>query len=410
MIFKLYFILIISFISIINSQIIDTIIISGNKRTDSQIILRELSHPLESKLDSTFLNQDKNKLYNLGLFSEVNIYRENNIYKIDLIESFSIVPIPIIDHNEDALDNKWTLGLGIVDINFLGQNQKVALGMTFLGDKIYIANLFNPWFFGNHGSLEINLGNIDSYNIFHDININKIFYSVRVGGYFKDFHRLNFLIGNTKYELDKTEKYNFNQIIFGYLYDKRNIYIDPTRGFLLGAKFSFNKDIYDRNDISRISFIFNYYKIIHSKIFIDPVLAFKVKALFKYPNFDKLPIFEHEYLGGENFIRGYKSNKPPTDIRLEYTNVIYNSFELQSTILARKNYSFNSLPGFEFGIDGLLFIDIGLGSNRYNEFYLDKALVGYGFGFKFFMSSGQNIAVIFGYNPYGQSHLHFRDD
>ena len=406
--FKLYYILFFLSISLINSQIIDSIIIRGNKRTKEQIILRELSHNKGDKLDLALLIKDKNKLYNLGLFSKVDIYIEDNIYKIDLVETFSIIPVPLIDYDED--DDKWTIGMALVDINFLGKNQKVSLEKTFTGDKNNIIKLFNPWFFGNHGSLEINLGNIDSYNIFHDININKIFYSVRVGGYFKDFHRLNFLIGNTKYELDKTEKYNFNQIIFGYLYDKRNIYIDPTRGFLLGAKFSFNKDIYDRNDISKISFIFNYYKIIHSKIFIDPVLAFKVKALFKYPNFDKLPIFEHEYLGGENFIRGYKSNKPPTDIRLEYTNVIYNSFELQSTILARKNYSFNSLPGFEFGIDGLLFIDIGLGSNRYNEFYLDKALVGYGFGFKFFMSSGQNIAVIFGYNPYGQSHLHFRDD
>ena len=416
MTFKLYFILIISCISIIYSQIIDTIIISGNKRTNSQIILRELSHPLEIKLDSILLNQDQNKLYNLGLFSKVDIYSENNIYKIDLIESFSVVPVPIINHNEDT--RKWTLGAAIVDINFLGKNQKIALGITFTGEKMYVVNLFNPWFFGNHGSIEFDLRNIDTYNIFHKIKINKIFSSIKIGSYYKDFNKFNFLIGNKKYDEDNIF-YNFNEISFNYTYDKRDIYVDPTGGYLFNTNLIFSKNMNDKNDISKIYINFNYYMKINMPfctVCIDPVLSYKIKTIFKYPSFKELPLFEHEYLGGEDFTRGYSSleAQAPTDnIKniLEQSNIIYNSFELQSTILKRKNYSSNKFLGFEFGIDGLLFIDIGLGSKQYNNFNFNNMLIGYGFGFKFFMGSGlDNVSILFGYNPHGQTHVHMRDD
>ena len=149
---------------------------------------------------------------------------------------------------------------------------------------------------------------------------------------------------------------------------------------------------------------------------IDPVLSYKIKTIFKYPSFKELPLFEHEYLGGEDFTRGYSSleAQAPTDnIKniLEQSNIIYNSFELQSTILKRKNYSSNKFLGFEFGIDGLLFIDIGLGSKQYNNFNFNNMLIGYGFGFKFFMGSGlDNVSILFGYNPHGQTHVHMRDD
>jgi len=413
--FKSYLIII---LSCINSQIIDTIIISGNKRTNSQIILRELSHPISSKLDSVLLNKDINKLYNLGLFSEVDIYIENNIYKIDLIESFSIVPLPIIEHNED--DSKWTLGAAIVDINFLGKNQKIALGMTFTGDKIYFASLFNPWFFGNHGSLLMDLRNIDTYNIFYKKKINKIFSIIEIGSYYKEFHRFNFLIGNKKYKYyEDNTNYNFHEISFNYIYDKRDIYVDPTSGYLFNTNLIFSKNLNNKNDISKIYINFNYYMKINMPfctVCVDPVLSYNIKTIFKYPSYDELPIFEYEYLGGEDFTRGYSSlpvNAPTDYIKniLEQSNIIYNSFEFQSTILKRKNYSRYNSSGFDFGIDGLFFVDLGLGSKEYFNFNFDNILIGYGFGFKFFMGSGlDNVSILFGYNPYGQTHVHMRDN
>jgi len=121
-----------------------------------------------------------------------------------------------------------------------------------------------------------------------------------------------------------------------------------------------------------------------------------------------LPIHEYEYLGGEDFVRGYSSfsDEYPNNFNknIEVSNVIYNHLELQSTILKKRDYG-----RIEFGVDGLLFINSGIGSTQFNSFSLDDLLVGYGFGFKFFITGPPPISLTFGFNPYGQSYTHFSD-
>ena len=121
-----------------------------------------------------------------------------------------------------------------------------------------------------------------------------------------------------------------------------------------------------------------------------------------------MPIFSYEYLGGEDYVRGYSSliDENPNEIQslIENSNIIYSSFEIQNTILERKNYN-----KIEFGIDGFLFLDMGLGSKKYNKFKLNDTLVGYGFGIKFFITPVV-LSISLGFNPYGQSHLHLSSD
>ena len=60
-------------------------------------------------------------------------------------------------------------------------------------------------------------------------------------------------------------------------------------------------------------------------------------------------------------------------------------------------------------MDGLLFLNSGIGSKRIDTFSLDNLLVGYGFGFKFFITGAPPISLMFGFNPYGESYTHFSD-
>ena len=113
-------------------------------------------------------------------------------------------------------------------------------------------------------------------------------------------------------------------------------------------------------------------------------------------------------MGGEDFVRGYSSfpDESPSnfDKSIEVSNVIYNHLELQSTVLKKKDYG-----RIEFGIDGVLFINSGIGSKTIGSLSLDNLLVGYGFGFKFFITGPPPIALMFGFNPYGQNYTHFSD-
>ena len=111
------FLLFILFLNLCFSIYIDSIVISGNKKTKEYVIQREILQSRGSYLDSVRLIEDKNRLYNLGIFPTVDINYDNGIYKVDVIESFSILPDLIIDYNM-KIKRKWSYGIALVNINF----------------------------------------------------------------------------------------------------------------------------------------------------------------------------------------------------------------------------------------------------------------------------------------------------
>ena len=40
----------------------------------------------------------------------------------------------------------------------------------------------------------------------------------------------------------------------------------------------------------------------------EPVLSYGIYSSFKFPKFSDLPIHEYEYMGGEDYVRGYSSD------------------------------------------------------------------------------------------------------
>mgnify|MGYP000476027505 CR=1 FL=1 len=95
-----FFLLFISLLTLCFSNYIDTIIISGNKKTKEYVIEREILQSSNSYLDSAVLIEDKNRLYNLGIFSTVDISYDKGVYKVDVVESFSTLPDLVIDYSE----------------------------------------------------------------------------------------------------------------------------------------------------------------------------------------------------------------------------------------------------------------------------------------------------------------------
>ena len=61
---------------------INKIKIIGNNQTKEKIILRELMHPFPSDLDTNILKNDRDRLYNLGLFSSVEVSNIDSVYII----------------------------------------------------------------------------------------------------------------------------------------------------------------------------------------------------------------------------------------------------------------------------------------------------------------------------------------
>tara|TARA_Y100001970_G_scaffold291240_1_gene427656 strand:- start:6190 stop:7437 length:1248 start_codon:yes stop_codon:yes gene_type:complete len=413
---NIFLIVLVSTLLFSNNNLVDTIIVSGNKNTKEYVIRREILHPNNQVLDSLLLKEDINRLYNLGIFSTVDIQVENNIYHINVVESFSILPDLVIDYSE--ITKKWSYGLGLAHINFLGLNQQLYLGGAFIGEKWFAISLNNPWVYGDHISLKSILYNKFGDNPFYNYRFNATYFLLETGFYNGLNNKFEFGLSyykNKKHTsselLPLSEKniYRYLNTEFNYQYDTRDVYKDPLKGSLFNFNARYSKSlIKDNSNVSQFSFSFQQFFLLTLRYLHEAVISYNISGLFKFPKFSKLPIHEYEYLGGEDFVRGYSSfpDKFPDNFgkNIEVSNIIYSHLELQSTILKKKDYG-----KIEFGIDGLLFINSGIGSKSIDIFSFDNFLIGYGFGFKFFITGPPPISIMFGYNPYGQKFMHLEN-
>ena len=95
--------------SICKAEYVDKLNIIGNEHTKMHIIKRELHHPIPGEYDSTLALEDRNRIYNLGLFSTVEIDQVDSFYTVFLVETLRFYPIPLVDHNEAK---GWSYGGG----------------------------------------------------------------------------------------------------------------------------------------------------------------------------------------------------------------------------------------------------------------------------------------------------------
>jgi len=390
--------------------------IIGNNNTRNEIILREIKHPYPAKFDSSMAKEDRNRIYNLGLFSTVDIQLIDSFYTVILVETFRFFPIPIADYNESK---GWSYGGGIVFLNFNGRNQKLIFGGTRGEETTYFLDFNDPWISGDHVSLSGNIYQFRTQNPVFLYQYKERGINIGSGFYKKDIHKFNFLLGLEYAYIDTTEEeydtsginypheihldYQFIRGEFGYIYDKRDIYLDPSSGekvtFYIKPKISIgNSDNYYR-------FQFGYSKFYQlSEFYLNPVFSVNSKLYLQFSN--TLPIFEYQYLGGEDFVRGYsplpEENDSEVSHLIEGFNIIYQSFQLQHTLFEKKDYS-----GVELGIDMVYFYDFGISANKISSFRLQETLIGFGFGFRLFASGAGVIGIDFGFNPYGQKFLHF---
>ena len=122
------------------SSKVDTIIINGNKQTKDHIIKREILHSMNTPIESLVMLEDINRLYNLGIFSTVDINIENNAYNINVVESFAMLPDLVIDYNENLKTginivkkiNGFDLKFNIdTDIDGNNQNSNIFINKSF---------------------------------------------------------------------------------------------------------------------------------------------------------------------------------------------------------------------------------------------------------------------------------------
>ena len=141
--------------------IISSIEFYGNTKTMDFVIVREIQHSLNVPLDSIIAQADRDRLDNLGIFSEVSwrvvpLEDDTGILSFIITESIQKTPPGALP----AYDEKtgWSLTGGWNIQNFRGRNQTLQLGGSIGGRDTYGINFTDPWMFGNHVSLSLGIG------------------------------------------------------------------------------------------------------------------------------------------------------------------------------------------------------------------------------------------------------------
>ncbi len=391
----------ISIYSICTAAYVDKLNIIGNEHTKMHIIERELYHPIPAEYDSTIAFSDRNRIYNLGLFSTVEIEQIDSFYTVFLVETFPVLPIPIIEYSEAS---GFSYGASIVHVNFRGVNEKLSLGLITGKETTYFFTFINPWILEDHVSLRGKFYQYHTQNPVYNYHYQENGFYVGTGYFNNKYHKYKLEIGVELINLDTTNndftqrEYEVLKSKFNYQYDTRDIYIDPTSGQLFSISILPKYYLYSSELSYYRTFLYNTWYFMLSEKLNNLVLSLKSAALLQHSQ--SFPIFANIYLGGEDFVRGYSpnpnENKYPANTLIEGYNILFQAIQLQHTLFEKKDYG-----NVEMGMDLVYFVDMGIASDTYSSFQIKNLIIGYGLGLRLFTSGIGTIRVDIGFNPYG---------
>ena len=151
---------------------------------------------------------------------------------------------------------------------------------------------------------------------------------------------------------------------------------------------------------------FSQFYVLPTKLKFNPVFSYTLKSLFQFTDGD-LPYYHKKYLGGKDYVRGYSPSPNENGDYENYIEVdqfVYQSIQTQFTIFQRADKG-----GVEMGLDGVFFVDYGVGSKLGQPFKWRNSIYGYGFGLRLFLSGFGYIGMDIGFNPLGKSYTHWSD-
>lgn len=298
-------------------------IISGNESTKTKVLTRELTHKEARPFNYSLLTKERQKLYKLGLFTEVTIE------PLEKYEGHRDVLLKVVEGNAGAVEVGAGYGdyekyRGYLDIsykNLFGVNRYGSLRTEVSSlERRYMINYHEPWFLDTRIPFRVFLlreekteKNIDTKEISYRLRRHSITagFEKRLSNEFKGELYYEFSLVSTfdvKPDViltrEDTGTIAISGIRPGIIYDTRDNPFDPRRGVLAGVTLKVASNyLFSETDFAKVVFNFNYYKELSR----DFVMAFSFRGGSSqgFGSTRELPLVERFFLGGRNTVRGY---------------------------------------------------------------------------------------------------------
>jgi outer membrane protein assembly factor BamA len=375
-----------------DSSRIVNILIVGNKKTKSDIILREMTVKAGDFYVAEKIEQDRKQIQNLHLFTRVEIQPTlvdaGIVLVIDVSERWYIVPYPILYYNEKDW-KKLSYGAGIIYQNFRGRNIDLVSSFWLGYNPGMQAYYSVPWFGGSlklYSQIEVFYKKVRSVNIevpqFDEVQ-RGILTSLgkRWGHYTYLFLQLGYRdlsvpdeFKSLTFSKNGTDRLPSMGLYFRY--DKRDLYEYPKQGWLL--------DLYVQKTLYK-----NYANFVHYGTDVRHYfLIWKKSALAMRTAADlthgTIPVYDRLFIGYAERIRGHF-----TELR-EGNQRFLGSIEFRFPIINVRYYDIGvpllfgdygtNLP---FGVSGAFFYDTGAVWKKLRALNKTDFLSGFGAGLHF---------------------------
>lgn len=301
-------------------------IIKGNKKTNNIVMERELLHREGKPFDYSILTKERQKLYRLGLFTEVDIE------PLDRYDSKRDIIMTLKEGNAGAVEFGIGYGdyekyRGFLDVsyrNLFGMNRQGSLRveLSSLEERV-ILNYYEPWFLGRPLPLRVlalredrKEKNIDTGEIRYRLTRHTL-----TGGIERNLSDL--LKGEFYYEFSVVKTFDVKPDVIlsredtgtlaisairpGLIYDTRDNPFDPRSGILAGLTVKAASSLLlSETDFIKVMVNASLYKEITRR----SILALSLRAGIAqgFGSTRDLPLVERFFVGGRNTVRGYEQD------------------------------------------------------------------------------------------------------
>lgn len=318
-------------------------IIKGNRKTRNVVIEREFLHSEGKPFNYSLLTKERQKLYRLGLFTEVDV---EPLEPYDSKKGESPSETSSESKNTETLDVMVTLkegnagavefGLGYGDYekyrgfldvsyrNLFGMNRQGSLRIELSGlEERFILNYYEPWFLERPLPLRVlalredrKEKNIDTGEIRYRLTRHTL-----TGGIERNISET--LKAELYYEFSVVKTFDVKPDVIlsredtgtlaisairpGLIYDTRDNPFDPRNGFLAGLTIKAASGfLLSETDFIKVMMNASLYKGISRRSTL--AIAFRTGIAQGFASTRDIPLVERFFLGGRNTVRGYEQD------------------------------------------------------------------------------------------------------
>ncbi len=398
---------------------VDSIIVLGNRKTDTKVIKRELTFGINDKVDPEILSYNRERIYSLGIFTRVTVLAEKinteNCVVIEVEESWYIYPIPFVElRDQDWEKISYGMDLGLRNLGGENETMQVRMGLGY--DPVILFHYNYPYLFEKAATdltFDIayqkvkNKSVIAEYLYRGDFNQKDYSASIDLGKRFGLFNRMDFLLGYTYVEtpfyitginasrgrIDRTLSFGIS-----YTHDTRDLAQFPSKGLYTKADLMLMGFGIDGTNYRIADIDFREYRILFS----DLRAKWRFAGRFTFGGL--VPYYNYSYLGYNERIRGYFNTE------MEGNDSYLGSLEFNYPLLKDMNIDLGFVPvvpkellSYRIALYLELFCDTGTTLMRGQSFSTKYLYTGYGTGLTFLILPYNILRIEYALNDIGKS-------